>query len=303
MKFLFLLLLLILFDTGFSFAQEDTLRVMRKGNQSGVISASDSVSQNINRLNTMSPIDNLNDFNEGLLTTPYKGMTMSIDRSKKMAFFNSSYSRFIIPAALISYGALVHMNKSLRELDLSTEHEVGEHLSKTIPYDDYMQFVPAVAVYGLDFAGIKAKHNFRDRTMIMATSYLIMGVAVQGLKSTTHITRPDGSNKHSFPSGHTATAFAGAQILFKEYEDVSPWIGIGGYAVATATATMRVLNQKHWVSDVVTGAGIGILSTEISYALLPVWHKVFGIKEKNASLVVMPMVSTESLGAGLVYRF
>lgn len=301
MKYRFLFFVFVTLNICHAFAQEDTIKVGRKNKFD--FPASDSVNQQKSSIDALSNSYDLNDFNKNLLASPYDEMTFNIGKPKKSSFFNSSYSRYIIPAALISYGVGVHMNKSLREIDLSTNHEVGEHLSQPIPYDDYMQFAPAVAVYGLDFMGIKAKHNLRDRTMIMATSYLIMGAAVQTMKSTTHVARPDGSNMKSFPSGHTATAFVGAHILFKEYKDTSPWIGISGYAVALATGTMRVLNKKHWVSDVATGAGIGILSAELGYALLPVWHHVFGIKDKTKSLVILPTVSSENLGVGLVYNF
>lgn len=223
--------------------------------------------------------------------------------SKKKTFFNSSYSRFVIPTALISYGIIARGNKSLLNLDHSTNNEIREHLSKHVPYDDYTQYAPAIAIYGLDWAGIKAKHNFRDRTLVVATSLLIMGAAVQTMKASFGAERPDGSNFHSFPSGHTATAFVGAHILFKEYKDISPWIGIGGYGVATATGAMRVFNKKHWVSDVVAGAGIGILSVEVGYILLPVWHNILGIKNNDKSLVIVPIASTESAGVGLAYTF
>ena len=69
------------------------------------------------------------------------------------------------------------------------------------------------------------------------------------------------------PSGHTATAFAGAELLRLEYKEVSPWYGFAGYVVATATGTLRVLNNRHWVSDVVAGAGFGILSARLSYLI------------------------------------
>lgn len=222
---------------------------------------------------------------------------------KNSNIFNSSYSKFIIPTGLISFGVLSRSNKSFLRLDQSTHNEISEHLKVSIPIDDYSQFAPIVAVYGLDIVGIKAKHNFVDRTIVSASSYIIMGAMVQTLKSTTNVWRPDGSNNNSFPSGHTATAFVGAHILFKEYKDVSPWIGVAGYAVATGTGALRVLNKKHWISDVVTGAGIGILSAETGYMLLPVFHKMFGIKDKNKDLVIVPSVSTNNYGVGLVYTF
>ncbi|MBB4035462.1 membrane-associated phospholipid phosphatase [Dysgonomonas hofstadii] len=223
--------------------------------------------------------------------------------NRKPNIFNASYSKFIIPTALISYGVITRGNKSLQQLDQSTHNEISEHLTVPIPIDDYSQFAPALTVYALDFAGIEAKHNFRDRTIVMATSYLIMGATVQTMKSSINVWRPDGSNNKSFPSGHTATAFVGAHILFKEYKDTSPWIGIAGYTVAAGTGTLRVLNKKHWVSDVVTGAGIGILSAEAGYMLLPVFHKVLGIKGENKNLVVVPTIGIDNYGLGMAYTF
>lgn len=227
-----------------------------------------------------------------------------LDRTKKgWGALNSACSKLVAPAALISYGLITRGNKPLRQLDLSTHHEVNEHLKVPVPIDDHSQFVPCIAVYGLDLAGIKAKHNFRDRTIVMVTSYIIMSATVQTMKTTTKIDRPDGSNTGSFPSGHTATAFVGAQILFREYKDVSLWIGISGYVVAAGTGTLRVLNKKHWVSDVVTGAGIGTLSAEAGYMLLPVFHKITGIGGKNKSLAIVPSVGTDNYGVGMAYTF
>lgn len=191
----------------------------------------------------------------------------------------------------------------MQDLDHSTNHEIHEHYLGSLHIDDYSQFAPAVAVYGLDLFGIKAKHNFRDRTFIMTTSHILMLTTVQTIKRTTNIERPDGSNKHSFPSGHTATAFVGAHILFKEYKDVSPWIGIAGYTIATGTGVLRVTNKKHWISDVVTGAGIGMLSVEIAYMLLPVFHDVLGVKNSNKSLVIAPSFGSGTYGVGLAYTF
>lgn len=301
MKQPILFLFLFFICVSFLMAQEDSTK-LRQYNQSKVV-ITDSLGLNKNDLymHPMSP--DFKDLGNNIFTLPSDEPTFDLEKPKKTGIFNSSYSQFIIPTALITYGVLTRTTESLQQLDHSTNNEVKEHMGKQIPYDDYMQFAPAVAVYGLDLVGIKAKHNFRDRTLVMATSYLIMGATVQTMKNTIDIERPDGSNTHSFPSGHTATAFVGAHILFKEYKDASIWIGVSGYAVATATGTMRVLNKKHWVSDVVTGAGIGILSAELGYMLLPVWHNLLGIKEKDKSLVVMPIASPENMGIALAYTF
>ena len=73
-------------------------------------------------------------------------------------------------------------------------------------------------------------------------------------------------------------AFMAATMLHKEYGTTrSPWYSIGGYTVATATAVSRMLNNKHWLSDVMVGAGIGILSTEVGYFLTDLIFKDKGL--------------------------
>lgn len=230
-------------------------------------------------------------------------MSLKIESHKNKTFFNSPYSRFIMPTAFISYGLLSRVCKPLRNLDFNTKDRISQNFIDIVPHDNYLQYVPAVAVYGLDLAGIKAKHNIRDRTIVLASSYLLMGATVYSMKMSFSVDRPDGSNSRSFPSGHTATAFVGAHILYKEYKDTSFWIGAVGYAGAIGTGIMRTTNKKHWVSDVVAGAGIGILSAEIGYILLPVWNNVFGIRDKDKSLVVVPVINAQSTGMGLSYRF
>jgi membrane-associated phospholipid phosphatase len=236
----------------------------------------------------------------GFYTFPQEDAT-DIPKPSRQTFFHSPGSRLIIPAALISYGIWSKENKALQKIDHRIHRKVSEHPDIRLPYDDYLQYVTAAAVYGLDFMGAEARHNIRDRTFIMATAYLMEALSVRITKVTTQIERPDGSNKHSFPSGHTATAFVGAHILFREYKNVSPWTGVAAYGVATATGVMRVLNKKHWASDVIAGAGVGILCAEIGYMLLPVWHNVFGIKEKG--FVAAPIIGNRSYGASLVYVF
>ena len=133
--------------------------------------------------------------------------------------------------------------------------------------DDYLQYLPAAVMLGMKLGRVEGRSSWGRMLASDALSAWLMGGVVYSLKQTTHVVRPDGSNDHSFPSGHTVTAFMTATMLAKEYGHKSPWIGIGAYSVATATGLMRMANNKHWLSDVLTGAGIGILSTELGYYL------------------------------------
>ena len=145
-------------------------------------------------------------------------------------------------------------------------------------YDDYLQYLPAVAMLGLKIGGVQGRSSWSRMLVSEAITASIMGATINTVKHTANVTRPDGSNNHSFPSGHTAMAFMAATMLHKEYGTTrSPWYSIGGYTVATATAVSRMLNNKHWLSDVMVGAGIGILSTEVGYFLTDLIFKDKGI--------------------------
>ena len=181
----------------------------------------------------------------------------------------------VIPVSLITYGVISQSSEDLREFDVNIKNIVRRDEDFRTTIDNYLQYAPGVSVYILNAAGIKGKNNFRDRTMIYLMSNLIMGITVQTIKNITKVQRPDGFGKNAFPSGHTATAFAGAEFLRQEYKDVSPWYGIAGYAVATTTGFLRMYNNRHWLSDVVAGAGFGILSTKIAYWIAPIVAKRF----------------------------
>lgn len=144
--------------------------------------------------------------------------------------------------------------------------------------DNYTQFAPYALIVGMKAFGYDGRSSW-DRFVTSALlSNAVMALAVNATKYSVKEMRPDNSTENSFPSGHTATAFTAATILHKEYGLTrSPWFSIGGYAVATATGVMRVLNNRHWVSDVVAGAGIGILSTELGYWFADMIYKNKGI--------------------------
>ena len=144
--------------------------------------------------------------------------------------------------------------------------------------DNYTQFAGIGLTVGLKLAGVEGRSSWPRLFASSLASYGIMAGFVNGIKYTASELRPDGSTRNSWPSGHTATAFVGATILHKEYGLTrSPWYSIGGYTVATATGVMRVLNNRHWISDVLSGAGIGILSTELAYGICDLLFKEKGL--------------------------
>jgi membrane-associated phospholipid phosphatase len=193
-----------------------------------------------------------------------------------------SYKQLIIPATLMTYGVIeVTLAPKYRLLNYAIGHEVITHQPEKFQIDDIIQYVPAASVYALNLVGIKGKHNFKDRSIILGLSSVFMAVSVNGIKYTARVERPDKSANNSFPSGHTAIAFMGAEFLWQEYKDVSIWYGIAGYVVATGTGAFRIYNNKHWFGDVAFGAGIGMLSTKLAYWLYPSIERKFSGNRKN----------------------
>ncbi len=239
-----------------------------------------------------------------LLSHSSFGQKNSSDTTTTHNNLEFKYSALIIPTGLIGYGLIGLENDILKFNNSEMQEEILEHIDDKVSIDDFSQYAPALTVYALNAAGIKGKHNFRDRTTILATSYLIMATSVTALKYTTHVIRPDSSSYNSFPSGHTATAFMGAEFLWQEYKDVSIWYGIAGYAVATSTGFFRMYNNRHWLTDVAAGAGIGILSTKIAYWVNPyITKKLFGNNNTTASSIVSPYYNGQQYGVNLSLRF
>lgn len=242
-------------------------------------------------------------------TTPLDDSTLQTQQPKPFNGFNiikeknKRIKSLFIPAGLIAYGFIAIENDGLKKLDNNTRLEIQEdHPAFVTKLDNYLQYSPALAVYCLNALGVKGKNNFRDRTIIYGLSTIISSAIVLPVKKITKVQRPDDSGINSFPSGHTTTAFAAAEFLRMEYKDVSPWYGIAGYTVAAATGALRLYNNKHWVSDVVAGAGFGILSTKLAYWIYPSIKRKF-FKDKPMNTMVMPYYQNGGGGIAMVYHF
>lgn len=156
-------------------------------------------------------------------------------------------------------------------------------------FDDYLQYAPMAAMFGMKLAGVKGRSNWGEMMTADVFSAALMAGVVNGLKYTVKRDRPNHSKNNSFPSGHTATAFMAATMLYKEYKDLSPWVGIGAYSAATLVAAGRMMNNRHWLSDVLAGAGIGIMSTEVGYILSDlIFRKETGVRPARRRCILFP---------------
>lgn len=209
------------------------------------------------------------------------------------------YSITSVGVPLVAGGVLVEFGKKDVFKKLRDEFAPGFR-SK---YDDYLQYSPAVVMIGLKAAGVESRSSWGRMLVSDAFSAGIMAVAVNSLKYSVKSMRPDGSTRNSFPSGHTATAFMAATMMHKEYGWRSPWYSVGAYALATATGVSRILNNRHWMSDVLAGAGIGVMSVELGYYLTDLIFKEHGLHarwKENDDIGDWKHLSHAGISAGYV---
>lgn len=133
--------------------------------------------------------------------------------------------------------------------------------------DNYTQFLPFALTVGLKLGGVKSSSSWKKFLFASAMSYIIDESIVNIMKSSIYEKRPDISANNSFPSGHTALAFMNAHIFVKEYAEDNWLVSTLAYTTASFTGAMRVMNQRHWMGDVLAGAGIGLFSAETAYCL------------------------------------
>lgn len=229
------------------------------------------------------------------LTSFVFSVNLNLDQKKS----NSELKTYLLPISLIGYSAIGINNKNLRHFNHQIRSYVENHFSQKIPLDDYLQYSPAIAVYSLDLVGLKSKHNILDQTKIYFYSSVIMGIAVNSLKYSLKYPRPDGSSKNSLPSGHTATAFVSAEFLSMEFSHQSKWIGTASYLTAISVASLRIINNRHWLTDITAGAGIGIISFKLGNLVFEKFSNKKKRKPSVFSLIPFYNVSNQNFGLAL----
>jgi membrane-associated phospholipid phosphatase len=235
-------------------------------------------------------------------THKYQNPTGVSAGAKKSFFKSKGFRASIVPALLIGYGAsTINSNGLYSSYDVHNDvrHVFGSYRSHV---DDYLQWAPYLEIPAVLLAGVESHSDRVNLGLIVLKSEAIMLGSVYIVKTLTHVQRPDGSDNLSFPSGHTAQAFLAASIVHTEFRDKSQWYGIGAYTLATSVAAFRMINDKHWQSDVVAGAGFGILSAHLAYlSHRNRWgHRPTGRGVGDTSF--MPMW-TPAGGTGLCFRW
>lgn len=189
-----------------------------------------------------------------------KAFSQQIDSLQYNEPYRFKYTQAIVPTAAIIAGTTMMLTEKRADLIPG---------KKGIGYFGYLEdwavYAPTIANAGFDLAGMKSRTDGANKFAIgVKTSILTLG-SVTALKYLTKKNRPDGTDDKGFPSGHAATVFAGATALSMEYKDNYPWVPYAAYGFAAGVSSLRVVHNKHYWSDVLVGAGLGILSSKLAY--------------------------------------
>ena len=180
-------------------------------------------------------------------------------------FHNPVLRAVVVPVVLFGYGL-----STINGHGFYSSYRAQADVQRAFPNfhftaDNYLGYVSYLGLAGAELAGVRPQHDLLNTALLLVKAELMLNAAVYGLKYTTGVERPSGKDDHSFPSDHAAQAFLAATVVHLELRDHSPWYGVGAYTLASSVAVLRVLNNKHWESDVFAGAAVGILSTRLAY--------------------------------------
>lgn len=203
-----------------------------------------------------------------------------------------------IPTLFIIGGIAFNKSSFEKNLAIDVRNKVGHDFK--FPIDDYFQYAPIAEMYIADAFGVKAKNHWFDQTKNLAISSLVTGIIVHSIKRGMNKTRPYGG-PHSFPSGHTSMAFTGATVLYQEFKNTSPLLAYSGFAFATTTGTFRIINNAHWFSDVLAGAGISMLVGNLVYYIEPL--KNFNPFKKSNDVSLIPYFNSNETGIYFCKKF
>jgi membrane-associated phospholipid phosphatase len=143
---------------------------------------------------------------------------------------------------------------------------------------------------GLFVAGrASSSSRFRAATYDMAEAVVVNGIYTAGFKNAVKRERPDGSDRLSFPSGHTSSMFSLASVANAHY---GPRVGVPAFALAAAVGLSRVERGKHNVSDVLAGATLGfVVGRSVAHDN--------GVAPRGRSTRFALTPSTDARGAGM----
>jgi membrane-associated phospholipid phosphatase len=223
-----------------------------------------------------------------LIVCPLAGQTGNDSLTRISA---KNYGQFVLPALLMAGSVVLYaepVKQDIQRIFPNTRTSV----------DDWLRYAPVAELYLFDLMGFKHRNSVAIQTVNLGISQLITSGLVTFLKRSVHAHRPSGGI-HSFPSGHTSTAFVGATLLYHEFRDTEPILAWSGFALATATGLLRVTNDAHWLPDVMAGAAVGMAVTFLICQVNPTGF--IDRMNKNVRLSYIREGNFETIGLCLLF--
>lgn len=193
---------------------------------------------------------------------------------------------------------------------------------------DFGGIYEVFTVAGIGAYGLISKNNRLANTALLSSqAYITSGVITTVLKFLSGRTRPsyylagveaeprflgpfhkrlndaNGSYENSsFPSGHSTVAFAVATVFASEYKDY-PLVPVIAYTTASLISISRITENKHWVTDVVTGAALGFITGKMVVKNYHCFRKFDSLQKRKSSISFSLNYSFGHLEPGLIYKF
>jgi membrane-associated phospholipid phosphatase len=219
----------------------------------------------------------------------------------------------IVPLALIGYGLTTLRGNGIYSSYRAQKDVLRVFKGAQSHIDNYLIYTPYLELATLLLLKAGNRDDLLNITLLIVKSEILLSALTFSLKYIAKEERPyshdlalqgvsladrkkDKQAFVSMPSGHTSQAFCAATIVFREYRSKSIWYGVGAYTLATAVGLYRMINNQHWESDVLIGAGIGIFSANMAYA----FHEHRWGKH---AVVVAPAFDGNYKGFALSYNF
>jgi membrane-associated phospholipid phosphatase len=170
---------------------------------------------------------------------------------------------------------------TVKKIDKKIEENfISTNKKANTPVDTSLKFTPLGLLLAADALQIKTGSNFKKHVLQAAISELLLNAALLPLKHIAKRKRP-GGGKNSFPSGHTATCLVGSELLRQEFKESNIVLANSGYCISAVTAILRLYHKKHWFSDVITGAVLGLASVRLADKAIEKFRKSRNVKVRE----------------------
>jgi len=240
----------------------------------------------------------------------FSGVMGKIGHHYTRDHWKGTWKQAFAPKYLLFYSAFAGAALAIDEYDKDIQRDFQRHhyMGDDLAHADTglaIAFPAFTAFYLIPFHPPGPEQQKFDDMAVFGELMLSTAAVVYPLKGIINAKRPGSDDKDSFPSAHTAFAFATAAYIDDMYGPRYGWKArLPAYAVATFVGLSRIENNDHFASEVLGSVAIGVLIEKFIYK----WHYAEGgvsphRKKEEAGLLIVPVVNEEESSIYLVKSF